>query len=111
MDYYYYYYYYYDDDDDDDARMDLYFLLRMRRLKVVSIRSFGIPLTMNEMHKTRFDHARFDPLPFVISQITRVLSICQIKLTQKQGFGANAFDCVWTSDRCRPHSTFTSGYY
>ena len=36
------------------------------------------------MQKTRFDPARFDLLPFVIWQITRVLSICQMKLTQKQ---------------------------
>ena len=33
---------------------------------VCSQHSFGLPLTMNGMHKTQFDHARLDPLPLVI---------------------------------------------
>ena len=28
--------------------------------------SFGFPLRMNGMHRTQFDHARFDLLPLVI---------------------------------------------
>ena len=33
-----------------------------------------------------------------------------MKLTQKQGVGAKACDCVRTSDRCRLHSV-SFGYY
>ena len=33
---------------------------------VCSQNSFGLPLRMNGMHKTQFDHARLDPLPLVI---------------------------------------------
>ena len=39
-------------------------LLCIRRMYVASIR-FGLPLRMNGMHKTQFDHARFDLLPLV----------------------------------------------
>ena len=40
-------------------------LLCMRRMYVANIR-FGLPLRMNGMHKTQFDHAHFDLLPLVI---------------------------------------------
>ena len=42
--------------------------------------------------------------------ITRVLTVCQWNLSKIPVWGAKAFDCVWTSDRCRPHSV-TFGYY
>ena len=42
--------------------------------------------------------------------ITRVLTVCQWNLSKSPVLGAKAFDCVWTSDRCRPYSV-TFGYY
>ena len=38
----------------------------MHALHVCGQHSFGLPLRMNGMHKTQFDHARFDFLPRVI---------------------------------------------
>ena len=34
---------------------------------VCSQHLFGLPLKMNGMHKTQYDHARFDVLPLVLS--------------------------------------------
>ena len=39
--------------------------------------------------------------------ITRVLTICQVKLTQKHNVWAKEFDCVWTSDRFLPSLLLT----
>ena len=38
------------------------------------------------------------------------LTVCHWNLSKSPAFGTKAFDCVWNSDRCRPHSV-TFGYY
>ena len=70
--------------------------------------SLGLPLRVSGIHKTPFDHARFDRLPRV--SCSRVFDHLSSETYEKQSFGAKAFDFVWTSDRCRPHSV-TCGYY
>ena len=70
-----------------------------------SQRSFGLPLRMNGMHITQFDHARLDLL--ILVNWSRVfLTICHVKLTQSTAWRKS----VLTFDRCRPHSV-TFGYY
>ena len=93
--------------------------------------SFGLPLRMNGMYRTQFDHARMDPLPFV-KLIRRILTICHVKRTQSTAlelpcdqaffFFQNKKEIrtpdgrlrwsksAWITDRCRPHS-ITFGYY
>ena len=49
---------------------------------VCSQHSFGLPLRMCGMHRVLFDQARLDLLSLVFLLITRVLTICLVKLTQ-----------------------------
>ena len=50
-------------------------------LHVCSQYSFGLPLRMDRMHRTQFDHARLDLLP-TYNLITHVLTICHVKRMQ-----------------------------
>ena len=59
---------------------------------VCSQHSFGLPLRMNGMHITQYDHARLDLLSLV----------CHLKQRWSKS--------VLTFDRCRSHSV-TFGYY
>ena len=70
---------------------------------VCSQHSFGLPLRMNKMHRTQFDHARLDFLSLVIW--SRVLTIC-LDLRKAQRWS----ESVLASDHCRPHSV-AFGYY
>ena len=54
---------------------------------VGSQHSFGLPLRMSGMYITQFDHARLDLL-----LITRVLTICHVKLTQSTALKQKRFD-------------------
>ena len=73
---------------------------------VCSQHSFGLPLRMNGMHRTLFDHAHFDLLPLVIwsrmfwPSVTRNLRKALTAFEQK---------CL-TLDHCHAHSV-TFGYY
>ena len=50
-------------------------------LHVYSQYSFRLPLRVDRMHKTQFDHAHLDLLP-THNLITHVLTICHVKLMQ-----------------------------
>ena len=69
-------------------------LLRMRRMYVASSCLFGLPLRMNGMRRTQFDHARLH-LQLTRNLITLVLTICHVKRLQSTAL---------------PHSV-TFGYY
>ena len=66
------------------------FLLRMRRTYVAS---FGLPLRMNGMHRTQFDHTHLD-LSTTRNLITRVLTICHVKLMQSTALEQKRFDLL-----------------
>ena len=71
---------------------------------VCSQHSFGLPLIVNGVHKTQFDHARFYFLSLVIcSRVFWPSVTWNLRKAQR-------WSKVWTSDRCRPHS-LTFGYY
>ena len=72
---------------------------------VCSQHSFGIPLRMNRMQRTQFDHARLDPLSLVIWSRMFWLSV-----TWNLGKAQRWSKSVLTFDRCRPLSV-TFGYY
>ena len=72
---------------------------------VCSQHSFGLPLRMNGMQRTQFDHARLDPLSLVIWSRMFWLSV-----TWNLGKAQRWSKSVLTFDRCRPHSV-TFGYY
>ena len=67
---------------------------------VCSQHSFGLPLRMNGMHKTQFDHARFDLYP------SKTWPSVTWNLRKARRWSKS----VWTSDRCRRHF-LTFGYY
>ena len=72
---------------------------------VCSQHSFGLPLRMNGMHRTQFDHARLDLLSLVIWSRVFWLSVTW-NLRKAQRWSKS----VLTFDRCRPHS-LSFGYY
>ena len=53
---------------------------------------FGIPLRMNGMHATQFDHARQFGPSITRNLIMRILTICYMKLTQSRAMEQNCFD-------------------
>ena len=58
---------------------------------VRSQHSFALPLSMNGMHKTQFDHGHLDLL--LSSNLnTRVLTICHVKLMQSTALEQKRFD-------------------
>ena len=67
------------------------FLLRMRRMYVANIILFGLPLRMNGMHVTQFDHMRLD-LSTDRNLIMHVLTICHVKLTQSTALEQKCFE-------------------
>ena len=72
---------------------------------VCSQHSFGLPLRTNGMHRTQFDHARFDILLLVIwSRVFWPSVTRNVRKAQRWS------KSVWTSDLSRPHS-LTFGYY
>ena len=75
-------------------------------LHVCSQHSFGLPLWINEMHRTQFDHACLDLLSLVIwSRVSRWLSVTW-NLHKAHCWSKN----VLTFDHCPLHS-ITVGYY
>ena len=58
---------------------------------VCSQHSFGLPLRMNGMHMTQFDHARLD-LSTARNLIMHVLTICHVKLTQSTALEQERFE-------------------
>ena len=63
---------------------------------VCSQNSFVLPLRMNGMHRTGFDHVRLDlPSLVICNLIMCVLTICHVKLRQSTA--------MLTFDRCFPH--------
>ena len=58
---------------------------------VCSQHSFGLPRRMCGMHRMHFDHARLDLLSLVFLLITRVLTICHVKLTQSTALEQKRF--------------------
>ena len=57
---------------DSDGNPNLQVSLRMRRKYVASI-SFGLPLRMNGMHRTQFDHVCFLSLFLSLSHLRTVM--------------------------------------
>ena len=63
---------------------------------------------MNGIHKTKFDHTRFDFYPRNL--ITLVLTICHVNLTQSIALEQKPEKRLDFDDRFRPHS-LTFGRY
>ena len=74
-------------------------------LHACSQRSFGIPLRMNVLHRTQFNHARLDLLLLVIWP-----RLFWPSVTWNERKAQRWSKIVWIFDRCRPHS-LTFGYY
>ena len=72
---------------------------------VCSQHSFGLPLRMCGMHRTQFDHARFDLLPLIIwSRVFWPSVKWNLRKAQR------CSKSVFTFDRCCSHSV-TFAYY
>jgi len=63
-----------------------------RASHVCNRHSFGLPLRMNGIHRTQFDHARQFGPSITRNLITRVLTICHMKLTQSRAMEQKRFD-------------------
>ena len=77
-------------------------LLRTHRMYVCSQLSFGLPLRMNGMHRTQFNHVRLDLLSLVSLSLVFWPSVkWNVRKAQRWSKSVLVFD------RCRPHSVQT----
>ena len=57
------------------------------------VASLGLPLRMNRMHITQFDHARLiTRVSITRNEITCILTICHVKLAQSIAMAQKRFD-------------------
>ena len=100
-----YYYYYYYGQQEEPAILISRLLLRTRRMPVCSRHLFRLPLRMNGMNRTQFDHARLDLLSLVIwSRVFWLSRTWSLRRAQRWNKSVLIFD------RCPPHSV-NFGYY
>ena len=60
----------------------------MHALHLGSQNSFGLPQRMNGMHIMQFDQSHLE----LLSLVTRVLTICHLKLTQSTAMERKSFN-------------------